>query len=486
MRACLPLLALAVPFGLRAQSPALASTPSTPAGAASAPAARTTAKVPAYHVLRFEERWSADAAAAVPGGHLKHIPVGPGNRAWLTLGGQLRWRGEDVSHFLSTVGGDRTDGHGLARALLSADLWVTPHARAFVEGRDAYGYGRELPGGRRASDHDRWDVQNLFGELRAGGARAGAYVRGGRQEYVLGRDRIVGVADWANVRRGIQGVRAGASLRGVTLDAIDGRPVQVRMGAANAGDSTTTFRAATLGGAAGPVTTWQLYLLELAQDSTRFAGISGAHRRVTSGGRAEGRLPSFTPALALGWELEGAVQRGRLGAQRVDAWFTVAEVSARLARAPWTPTLAFGADAASGDTEADDGTSNTFHQLFPTAHAHGGYADVVGRQNARERRLVLTLAPTRATSLRAAAHAFGRTSAADAVYGKQGTALRAITPSASGSLGREVDVTGQWQVGRHLRLLGGWAHFEPGAWFRETAGGAHAVDWGFLGTTFTF
>lgn len=476
---------LLLPAGLSAQGSPESPERTAPADlTAAAPSAPTAPEAdaggrtaPSFLPLRFDERWEGTDRG------LKHLSLAGDDRIYLTIGGQLRARGERVSHYLSEVGEGRTDGYGGTRTLLSADLWITTHARFFVEGRDAVGLDRDLPGGRRTNDHDRADLQNAFAEGRFLVGRTSVSARFGRQELLLGRERLVGPSDWNNARRAFEGTRLMLARGATTLDFLLLRPVLVRSSAGNRADSATALRGLVLGGRAGE-TGWQGYLLHLEQDSVEFAGVVGTHRRITAGARADGALPRLG-VVALGWDAEGAVQRGTLGAERIHAWFGVGEATAQLPDLPWRPSLTAGVELASGDAAAGDGRAGTFHQLFPSAHSHGGQADVVGRQNARELRIAVAATPVAPLAVRLSAHRFDRLRAADAVYAKSGAPLRA-EDAAPNDLGTELDLSATWQIGRHLRLLAGAAHFAPGRWFRASTGGAHPVDWGYAGTTFTF
>jgi len=482
-------LALLIPFILPAALPAqgaldapgraapesAAAVPPVPS-APSAPAARPV--VPSFRSLRFDERWGATS----PG--LKHLPLAHDDRVFLTIGGQLRARGERVSHYLSEVEATHSDGYGGTRLLLSADLWITTHARLFVEGRDAVGLDRDLPGGRRTSDHDRADLQNAFAEGRLLVRGTSVSARVGRQEMLLGRERLVGPADWSNARRAFEGTRVMLARGATTLDVVLFRPVLVRSSAGNRADSATALRGLVLGRRGGALRSWQGYVLHFEQDSIQFAGVAGSHRRVTVGARADGALPRLGP-VAFGWDAEGALQRGTLGSERIHAWFGVGELTGRLPDLPWRPSLSAGVELASGDAAVGDGRAGTFHQLFPSAHSHGGQADVIGRQNARELRLSAAATPVAPLAVRLSAHRFDRFRASDAVYGKSGAPLR-TGDAATNDLGTEIDLSATWQLGRHLRLLAGAAHFAPGRWFDASTGGAHPIDWGYAGTTFTF
>lgn len=457
-----------------------APAPAAPAAAAPAPAAPR--RRPDYLPMRFDERWPAarDSVGRDPFDALKHVPLLPGDRAYVTLGGQYRVRGEEVSHFMLGAGDDRSDTYGGVRLLLSADAHAGP-VRVFGEVRDAVSIQRDLPGGTRPNDEDRWDVQNLFGEVGGARGRARGAVRVGRQELAVGRERLVGIADWANSRRAFEGVRATGAVGRLSADAFWARPVQVRQTERNVADTLTTLRGATLGATRGTQAV-QLYVLDLDQRRATLSGVTGTHRRVTTGARASGRV--LAPWLT--YELEGARQLGHLGTHRVRSGFLVSQLTGTAARLPLSPSVNVGYDVGSGDRDSTDRVLGTFHQLFPSPHGMGGVADVFSRLNTREAYVGLGVQPSARTTARVTAHRFDRASLADGAYAKNSALLRAADGGTARALGSEFDLLGTYAVSRHLRLQGGYAHVRPGAFVRAGGELTHAVDWAYLTTTFTF
>ena len=459
------------------------ATPSdTVARAARPPAALSR---PDYRNLRFEESWTGVARAPGWGDAMKAMPIISGGAVTLTVGGQMRWREELVRAFTLR---DLDDDFAQSRVQLSADLQAGPsrgvHARAFVEVRDAQSYGRTLPGGAGPSDADRHDVQNLFGELAFGPS----LLRVGRQEIAVNRERMFGVPDWANTRRGSQGTRLQVNRGALSLELMDARPVMVRQQRANRADSAARFRVASLGSslnaaplARGLPAVWQVYYIEQGLRAPLLPT-----RRVTAGGRSLWQSGNSTALHRYSLELEGAVQRGTSGANGLRAWFWVAETSVQWRRLHGAPALALGLEEASGERPSSLAVREAFVTLYPAAHAHGGYADVIGRTNMRELHLIGTWAPVRALSLRAAAYRFTRRSLDDGAWTKQNSVFRAANGSRARHVADEVDLTGNWRVSRHVGLTAGGAVVRPGAFLTGTAEGARTERWSFVGTSFTF
>lgn len=230
------LLVVAVPaLAQSSQAPTTGSPPITGNGVVLSRSATAPAPSPA----KPTKRWS-DA--------LKNMPLAPRWPITLSVGGQARWREESFRAF--NVGA-LDDDHTQSRVALNADLVIGRRAGAFgrvlLEGRDAQSYGRNLPGGARPTDADRADVQNLYVDV----GYASSFLRLGRQEIALNRERLFGVPDWANTRRGSQGARLQLVHGRFALEAVDARPMLVRQSAPNRADSTARFRTLSFGSAPG-------------------------------------------------------------------------------------------------------------------------------------------------------------------------------------------------------------------------------------------
>jgi hypothetical protein len=440
-------------------------------------------EAPAYQVLRFEEDWSRLASGGTGDAWdaMKYIPLGGPGDSFLSIGGQIRLRTEAVSNFNLVEDADRDDVFGLTRVMLHGDLRISRHLRVFAEGRHSVAHGRELPGGRRPLDHDHLALQNGF--VQVGGTPGGTplSVRVGRQELLIGSQRLVSPLDWTNTRRTFDGVRFQAGDARLGGQGFLTRPVIVRQGSFNRADSLTTFAGAVLSRTLTPRSTWSTYLLHLDQDErASFAGVQGAHRRTTLGGRLLTGDPTRVRA-----DVELGVQGGELAGRDIRAWFFASDFSRGFANLPFRPTATIGFDWASGN-EASSEAIGTFHQLFPLGHAYAGYTDVLGRQNLIENRVVLagTVGPD--IQVRAAGHLFNRASRSDAAYTVGGAILEPAGADPARGIGREVNLTAMHRFGRHLRMEAGYGRFTPGEFLAARAAGAHPMDWVYLSTAYTF
>ncbi|MCC6930607.1 MAG: alginate export family protein [Gemmatimonadaceae bacterium] len=447
--------------------------PAAHAGAqAAAPAPR-----PAFENLRFREDWSK-APSGDPLDPLKHIALGEGGAAWLSFGGHVRVRGESVQNFLGGGAGTRTDAFTAVRAHLHADLHLGTHVRAFVEGRFADVSGRELPGGARAIDRDRGDLGNAFVEL--GGTMNGvkAAARVGRQELLLGRERIISPLDWANVRRVFEGAAVEARRGSLALGAFAAHPLTLRPLRRDIADDVAQLWGTTAAWQAprgGRIVEGAILVKSLdAVGTTPSTKRSAATARVVT--------PLARPDLLL--EVEGGAQQVSTSGNTSYATMLASDLTWSPKRR-WTPSFALGFDRASGTAAGERAQSGTWDQLYPLAHAYAGYADVLGRRNLVEERFVVQFSPLPAGRFRTGLHSFQRASTADAAYDATGGVFRAGNAGTSRAVGTELDVTLQWRLGRHMRMDGGFARFAPGAFMKES-GSARAYSWLFSALTATF
>lgn len=456
----------------------LLAAPAVHGEAQSAPAVRE------YRPMRFDEQWTSADRSPHWADAIKAIPLAPRSRVTLTFGGQARWRDEGVRAFNLSP---QHDEHAQSRVLLHGELvagaYTGAHVRGFVEVRDAQSYGRSLPGGIRPTDADRHDIQNGFVEAAWGRS----FIRHGRQELATNRERLIGVPDWANTRRGSTGTRAQLVTRHITLEAMDFRPLVVRHTAPNHADTTARVRTLSVGSSSGAPRTlhvapsvWQLYRYDQSLGVSR---ISTTRR--TYGARAQWQWGAPT-ARRYTFEVEGALQRGRREADTIAASMLVVESSVQLTRLTGKPTTAVGVEWATGERNTTPHRRELFTVLYPAAHAHGGFADVFGRANMREWHWITTWDPWPALALRSALYRFDRRDLADGVYTKQTTLFRAADGSRAKHVADELDLTASWKLSRHLRAIAGGALVVPGAFLRVSPLTSNTEQWAFVGTTYTF
>ena len=184
---------------------------------------------PKYLNLRWDEDFSY--LDGEPGSYredwsdpIKNIHLGDDWR--LTLGGELRYRLEAETNKAFGATEPAQDTFHLFRYMLHADLKYRKVFRVFVQGIAAFDEDRDLA--PRGIDENRWDLQQLFFDVRVLGEDLPLTLRVGRQELQYGNQRYVSPLDWVNVRRRFDAVKLFAKGKKWDLDLWYAKPVDSR------------------------------------------------------------------------------------------------------------------------------------------------------------------------------------------------------------------------------------------------------------------
>ncbi len=439
---------------------------------------------PSYDVLRFREDWSVlreperleDDDFFDP---IKYIPLSDDGEVWLSFGGQGRLRLESWEDF--NFSGANDDAFLLSRLRYHADLHVGPNLRVFVEGKNAYSTDRDLPGGKRTLEVDELDLQNAFIDLGIPLGEWKLTLRGGRQEMLFGRQRLVSPLDWANTRRTFDGF-SGIFSRGTwTVTGFWTRPVPVQKYDFNDSDANTDFYGIYATGKIPDSTLGlDLYWLGFEADTATFNGTTGDERRHTLGGRLFGRIGES------GWDYdaEAAWQVGELDSEDINAWMMASQIGYTFAGCAATPRLFAGLDYASGDHSPGGGVE-TFNQLFPLGHLYLGWIDTVGRQNVIDLSAGVSAKPLEKLTVQLHGHLFWRADNDDALYNAGGGVVRPGAAANDRFVGSELDLLLEYRINRHLTASFGYSHFFPGA-FIEKSGSGNGIDFIYAALEYTF
>jgi hypothetical protein len=382
----------------------------------------------------------------------------------LTLSGQVRARWESWQNASFDPAND--DDYLLGRLLLGVDLKYRDAFRLHVQGKSAGSTDRDLPGGRRTLDVDTLDVQNAFLDVIWDAGEAGKFLlRPGRQELSYGKQRLISPLDWSNSRRTFDGGLARMDRGEWRLDTFWTRPVDVRKYEFNKPDTDIDFFGAYLSGKPADGS-WGLdaYWLGRERERSLVEGALPRERRYTVGGRMESRLgdTGLDAELELGW------QYGELGDNDIRASFVASQIGYKPSDIPWSPRAYVGFDYASGDTDPEDGRSDTFDQLYPLGHAYLGYADLVGRKNVIAYSTGLSVTPCTAVRFNADLHHFRRASSDDALYHAGGAVLREGAAGDAREVGTELDLTVNVKMTPRTSALLGYSRFWAGSFIRES------------------
>ncbi len=413
---------------------------------------------PKYFDLRYDEDFSylegpPDSYKPDLFDPIKNFDLGDDWR--LSLGGEFRFRMEAETNKAFGATEPAQDTFTLYRYFLHADLKYGKAFRVFAQGIAAFDEDRDLA--LRPTDENRWDLHQLFFDMRILGEDQPWTLRLGRQELSYGNERLVSPLEWVNVRRRFDGVKLFARLEKWDIDFWYAKPVVVQRKQGDRFDEDVDFYGlyATFKGI--PRHGIDLYLLALDDTGNRSNpnGNMGDRNNYTLGSRFWGKTGGFD------YETELAGQWGHWAGDTVHAWTWAIDGGYTLEDVVWKPRLGAGFDWASGDASPGDGRVGTFDQLFPLGHKYFGFLDLFGRQNITDAYVNLSAWPVEKKVRTALVyHAFWLDDDQDALYDVSGAPGRRHATGHSGTeIGHEIDLTVSWKFDFHSSLLFGYSHF---------------------------
>lgn len=440
---------------------------------------------PKYNpVARDKEDWSKFTAGE--GGDLfdpiKHINLSEDGDVWTSFGGQVRLRLESWRNFGASKSELADDDFLLSRFRFHNDTHVGENLRFFTEGISALSTNPNFRN-MGALDVNTFDLQQAFFDLKVPLAQETAFtLRGGRQELLFGKQRLVSPLDWSNTRRtwdgfkGTLNIPGGWSVNGFWTQFVS--PNQKYD--FNDADAQAPFWGVYATGPIGlvPDMNADVYYLGLdRQDS--LAGKTGDERH-TAGGRLFGKVGKT----GFDYDFEGAYQWGaRPGDVDVSAFMIGSEFGYNLADFPGAPRVFAGFDYGSGDSDPTDGKFQTFSQLFPLGHAYLGFIDIVGRQNIEAYTVGTSFTPAQKFTMLVQGHAFRLADDASPLFNAGGGAVGG--QAGTKDVGYELDLLLTHQYDAHTQVTVGYSHLFAGDYF-DVAGKGEDIDFFYLGWQYTF
>jgi len=302
--------------------------------------------------------------------------------------------------------------------------WLT----AYAEGRDASSFNdRRNP----SPDEDHTDLYQGF--LRAGDLNQFPLeLKIGRQEFVYGDERLIGVSAWSNLERIFDAIRLRYEADKLRVDFFTGNVVLADKDHFDEPNHHDWFSGIYLSSGLIPKQTTEIYLLSRNVDkesvgqitSTTPAGGPTARDVYTFGARVKSLPNQFG---LWDYEAEAAGQWGDFattaGGSRLEH-----RALAGHALAGYTFTDAFGSPRAiaeykyaSGDSNPNDKRHETFDNLFPGNHKFYGFMDFLSWQNIHELRLGTSMKPASKLNLSLDYHGFWLADTHDFLYQINGT-----------------------------------------------------------------
>ncbi|MGJ4929433.1 alginate export family protein [Bradyrhizobium sp. HKCCYLS2038] len=424
---------------------------------------------PPVRLYRWQEDYSylADKPDRDGWERMKYIPLPGLPGAWLSLGGEVRYRLDAYDPYLFGIGKSGYDwGSNQGRFFQHVDLHIGSVFRAFVQFDAAAEGGRPV---QRAYDQSEPDLRQAFVDVTLPVASGTAMLRSGRQELHLGDSRWLAVRDPTNIRRSFDGFLAQYDDRLLTLRAFAAHPVNIAPGAFD----DSTFNAETFRGVYAVVRkpfdlplTIDAYVYGRQQASATYARGTAAEDRWSGGARLAGRFSGFE------YVGEATYQWGTFGTAKISAYGAFADLGYRFAPVEGlrgaTPKLGVRAHTASGDDNLKSGAFHNFTGAYPAASVISEMS-LLSVSNVSNFQPYAQLFVTPRLVLGANWNVVRKVSVADSVYGPIGALITAKTSTSLdvAQIG-QLDVT--WNVNRFVQLHGLYAHVYAGQYIRDARG----------------
>ncbi|MEO1530015.1 MAG: alginate export family protein [Planctomycetota bacterium] len=381
----------------------------------------------------------------------------------LDIGGEarMRYHSENNHRGLGLTGND--DNFFLTRYRMFANMRVNDYFRVYGEYLYADSGGETF--NNRPIEENRGEIQNLFLDTRLTESLS---FRVGRQELLLGAQRLVSPLDWANTRRTFEGYRGTYQGDEWTVDGWFVNPVN-RNAATESRIDDANF----------DVDFWGVYG---SKAGTRFGTVDTYYMGLSNevlnfdyhnlGSRVVGSTDN-------GWlyEYEGAYQFGtNSDGSSHDASFLTGGIGRKLSICTgcgeWNPIVWAWYDWASGeeDPTAVARGDNGFDHFFPLAHKYNGFMDLFGRRNLHDInfQFITPILGPKVKLLLWYHHFF--LDQATTPYSVVMTPFNAANVAGDRELGQEIDVLFNIAINPRNSALIGYSHFNAGDYYDTTAG----------------
>jgi hypothetical protein len=405
-------------------------------------------------------------------------PVNGQLPSWLRLSGEERVRLEGVEN-----GGFKpanSDLYLLQRFRFNLNIQPASWLKVFVQTQDARVFWKnQIPAPPLQSTWDLRQAYAEFGDMD----KAPATLRVGRQEIILGEERLVGPSNWTNTGRTFDAARATFRYRKLRLDAFAASVVVLadgQVGSVQAGNN--------LHGLYGSLTdvipqaTIEPYFLWRLQPGVKSElGPTGNSDMKVTGVRWVGKLPGH-----FDYNTDSVFERGGLVRDSIAAWAGHWLIGYSFPNAGWKPRVYAEYNYATGDGSPKDGQRNTFDQLYPSGHDKYGLADQVGWKNIHHLRTGLEWRMSPKWAANARYSDYWLTNAHDALYSTSNAVVARVADGSAGRwVGQELDVSSTYQFAKTTQVGAGLAHIFPGTFLqRATPGLGYTFPYVFLNTQF--
>jgi len=392
------------------------------------------------------------------------------NDCWMfSTGGQAwaRFMNEYNSRLTET-----DNSYTLNRVRLFGDLMYGDVLRFYGEFIWADSYSEELP--PLPTDVNLGDILDLFVDVNLFEYDGHpVYGRVGRQEMLLGSQRLISTVDWVNTRRTFEGARLFRQGDQWDFDLFWVEFVPPLASEFDEPDDNQDFAGAwlTYRPEKGAFLDFYYLMLDNSNSVTQQGIVRYPAEIHTLGTRYVDDHEGFL------WDTELMLQVGEQNGEDLIAGAVSAGLGRHFASAPAAPTVWVYYDFASGDSDPNVGDATTFNQLYGFGHYYLGWLDQVGRQNIHDLNAHLYFYPEAWITVWLQYHHFWLNQSRDALYNAAGNAIRRDPTGMAGTnVGDEVDVVLNFHVARYSDVMVGYSYLFGGGFLEATSTPTLAAD----------
>lgn len=400
---------------------------------------------------------------------IKEIPLQKNSsNTLLSFGGEIR---EQLRYYHHVNFGDVDSGvsdkdlYLQHRLMLHADLRVNRYLRFFAQLNSCHVTGKNTISPQ--VDRDDLGLMLAFADLDLH-VPFPVKLRLGRQDFLMGQDRILGLRDGPTVRQTFDGARLIVELPAVTGTVFLVQPVSYNFGVF---DNTWRRSEYVL---AGYLTVplkknhfLDLYYFGVQFQKSVYANVTANEKRHSTGLRIGKDKGSFT------YDAEFTWQFGQFGKQNIRAWHLSSWFACRLQKVPLHPRLIIRETLFSGDRKQGDNVMNTFRPVSTKSPVY----DLVqlGSANLAQISPEIEIPLSKKTTLNIRYIAVWRLSGNDGIYPPDVRKMNRETDVPGKKLGKQVftAVTADllYVPNKHVNVLIYGGLFTPGDYVRNTGVG---------------
>lgn len=395
---------------------------------------------------------------------------------WLHLGVDFRARYEAYSQ---PVKKNETTGAAQfsERTALQVDIRYKPFKfhLEFLDARPLYNYGLTVSS-RMENENDLLQLYGSVGTDNFLGSSLPTELQIGKFTQVFGKGRLIARSNYSNVPLSFVGAHWTLGARkDWQVRAFAMLPVQNHQTSQDTVSPNTLFSGISYLDQRIPWLHTELYIFYISQNE-QVQGTIGLNQDQSTQGRLE---DLYTPGFRLfkpaakatfDYEIESAYQFGRSALSpgspvlTTFAYFQHAEVGYTFAL-PWTPSIRFKYDYASGDSDPNDNSNGRFNPLFGTQNfpfTYTGIWSLFKRANISSPGYTLSVEPLKDVQVIFKQRFWWLAQSKDEFVGAD---LQDPTGQAGRYVGSELNLRLAWTVGQNLLLEGGWLYLMKGSYY---------------------